>query len=109
MAVCCLSRGRRPSSTATPTHRCGGAAWKAEAVRAKVAAGEYATQSDVIRDGLRVPLARDRAVEEWLRKNLAATCDKLKADPSRAVAVGAVRARLAPAHARENRKAPPNA
>ena len=42
----------------------------AEAVRAKVAAGEYATESEVIRDGLRVLLARDRAIEDWLRKGV---------------------------------------
>jgi len=35
----------------------------ADSVRAKVASGEYATESEVIRDGLRVLLARDRAVE----------------------------------------------
>ena len=72
----------------------------AEAVRAKVAAGEYATESEVIRDGLRVLLARDRAVEDWLRKDVAAAYDKLKVDPSRAVAVGAVKGRLAAAHAK---------
>lgn len=77
----------------------------AEAVRAKVAAGEYATESEVIRDGLRVLLARDRAVEDWLRKDVAAACDKLKAAPSRAVAVDAVRARLAAAHGKAIRKA----
>ncbi|MFT3821631.1 MAG: type II toxin-antitoxin system ParD family antitoxin [Rubrivivax sp.] len=70
----------------------------AEAVRAKVAAGEYATESEVIRDGLRVLLARDRAVEDWLRRDVAAAYDALKADPSRAVSVGAVKARLAAAH-----------
>jgi Arc/MetJ-type ribon-helix-helix transcriptional regulator len=69
-------------------------------VRAKVAAGEYATESEVIRDGLRALLARDRAVERWLRKDVAAAFDKLQADPSRAVAVGAVKARLADAQAR---------
>ena len=77
----------------------------AEAVRSKVAAGEYATESEVIRDGLRVLLARDRAVEDWLRKDVAATYDKLKADPSPAVAVGAVKARLAAAHAKAVTKA----
>jgi len=39
----------------------------ADAVRAKVAAGGYATESEVTRDGLRALLARDRAVEDWLR------------------------------------------
>ena len=81
----------------------------AEAVRAKVAAGDYATESEVIRDGLRVLLARDWAVEDWLRKDVAATYDKLKADPSRAVAVGAVKARLAAAHAKATKKVPAKA
>lgn len=43
----------------------------AEAVRSKVAAGEYATESEVIRDGLRALLARDRAVESWMRVQVA--------------------------------------
>jgi putative addiction module CopG family antidote len=34
----------------------------ADAVRAKVASGEYATESEVIRDGLRALLARDQAI-----------------------------------------------
>jgi antitoxin ParD1/3/4 len=38
----------------------------AAAVKAKVRTGEYATESEVIRDGLRALLARDRAVESWL-------------------------------------------
>jgi antitoxin ParD1/3/4 len=33
----------------------------AEAVKQKVATGEYATESEVIRDGLRALLARDRS------------------------------------------------
>lgn len=77
----------------------------AEAVRAKVAAGEYATESEVIRDGLRVLLARDRAVEDWLRKDVAAAYDKLKAEPSRAVAASAVKARLAATHKTASTKA----
>lgn len=81
----------------------------AEAVREKVAAGEYATESEVIRDGLRVLLARDRAVEDWLRKDVAATYDKLKAAPSQAVAVGAVKARLAAAQAKATKKVPTKA
>ncbi len=40
-------------------------------VRAKVAKGEYATESEVIRDGLRTLLAHDRAVEDWLRDTVA--------------------------------------
>ena len=77
----------------------------ADAVRAKVAAGEYATESEVIRDGLRVLLARDRAVEDWLRNDVAAAYDALKADPSRAVGADAVKARLAVAHEKASAKA----
>ena len=43
----------------------------ADLVRAKVATGEYATENEVIRDGLRTLLARDRAVEAWLREQVA--------------------------------------
>ena len=67
----------------------------AELVRAKVAAGEYATESEVIREGLRALLAQDRAVESWLKDQVGPAFDALKADPSRAVEIKDVRARLA--------------
>jgi antitoxin ParD1/3/4 len=70
----------------------------AEAVRAKVAAGEYATESEMIRDGLRVLIARDRAVDDWLRTDVVSAYDALKADPARAVDVAGIKARLADAH-----------
>lgn len=73
----------------------------AELIRAKVATGEYATESEVIRDGLRTLLARDRAVEDWLRETVAPAYDALKADPSRGVSAKHVRAALSNA----NRKA----
>jgi hypothetical protein len=50
-------------------------------------------------------LARDRAVEDWLRKDVASTYDALKADPSRAVGVGAVKAQLAAARKKASAKA----
>jgi putative addiction module CopG family antidote len=70
----------------------------AEAIKAKVASGEYATESEVIRDGLRVLMARDRAMEHWLREQVAPAYDALKADPTRAVPGTRVRARLAAEH-----------
>jgi putative addiction module CopG family antidote len=70
----------------------------ANAVKAKVQTGEYATESEVIRDGLRVLLARDRAVESWLHCQVGSAYDALKADPSRAVTAAQVRARLAAEH-----------
>jgi antitoxin ParD1/3/4 len=64
----------------------------ADAVKSKVAAGEYATESEVIRDGLRALLARDRAVESWLHEQVGPAYDALKANPSRAVSAADVRA-----------------
>jgi antitoxin ParD1/3/4 len=70
----------------------------ADAVKSKVAAGEYATESEVIRDGLRALLARDRAVESWLHEQVGPAYDALKANPSRAVSTADVRAMLAAEH-----------
>jgi antitoxin ParD1/3/4 len=75
----------------------------ADLVRAKVAAGEYATESEVIRDGLRTLLARDRAVEAWLRDDVAPAYDGLKVDPSRAVSLDDVRAALSAEHEKAKR------
>ncbi len=72
-----------------------------EAVKAKVTAGEYATESEVIRDGLRALMARDRAMQSWLRDQVGPAYDALKADPSRAVTADQVRARLAAERAKE--------
>jgi antitoxin ParD1/3/4 len=70
----------------------------ADVIRAKVATGEYATESEVIRDGLRTLLARDRAVEDWLREKVAPAYDALKADPSRVVSSEHVRSALSNEH-----------
>jgi antitoxin ParD1/3/4 len=70
----------------------------AEVIKAKVASGEYATESEVIRDGMRVLMARDRAMEQWLRDQIGPAHDALKADPTRAVSGTRVRARLAAEH-----------
>jgi antitoxin ParD1/3/4 len=77
----------------------------AEIVRAKVAAGEYATESEVIRDGLRALMARDRAVETWLLKQVGPAYDALKTDPSRGVSIDRLRARLAAEHKGAPKKA----
>ena len=72
----------------------------ADVVKAKVRAGEYASESEVIRDGLLVLMARDRAVENWLHNQVGPAFDALKSDPSRAVTADQVRARLAAEHAK---------
>jgi len=72
----------------------------ADMVKDKVRAGEYASDSEVIREGLRALMARDRAVENWLKNQVGPAYDALKADPSRAVTADQVRARLAAEHAK---------
>ncbi|MEM5387867.1 type II toxin-antitoxin system ParD family antitoxin [Paraburkholderia phymatum] len=66
----------------------------AELVRAKVASGEYASESEVIRDGLRSLAARDRAVEAWLARQVLPAAAALEADPQRGLTVDEVRAHL---------------
>lgn len=72
----------------------------ADVVKEKVRSGEYASESEVIRDGLRALLARDRAVENWLVQQVGPAYDALKADPSRALTADEVRTRLAAEHAK---------
>ena len=66
-------------------------------VRSKVESGEYASESEVIREGLRALQRHDRALDLWLKEHAAAAYDALKADPSRGVPVERVRAALAAA------------
>jgi len=72
----------------------------AEMVRAKVSSGEYASESEVIRDGLRALQARERAVEHWLREQVAPAYDATKTDPARVVSTANVRAALRTARAK---------
>lgn len=61
-------------------------------VRAKVASGEYASESEVIRDGLRALKARERALDEWLRQQALPAYDAYRDDPSRGIPLEEVRA-----------------
>ena len=63
-------------------------------VKAKVASGEYATESEVIRDGLRTLQARDAALENWLRGEVAKSYDEFAADPSIGIPAGDIMAQL---------------
>ena len=72
----------------------------AQMVRVKVSSGEYASESEVIRDGLRALQARDRAVENWLRQEVAPAYDAMKGDPSRGRSIADVRGSLAAEHKR---------
>lgn len=68
-------------------------------VRAKVASGEYASESEVVREGLRALRSRDRAMEDWLHNSAVPSYEALKADPARGVSVTQARAALAARHA----------
>ncbi|MGL4959588.1 MAG: type II toxin-antitoxin system ParD family antitoxin [Inquilinus sp.] len=72
----------------------------ADMVRAKVSSGEYASESEVIRDGLRALQARDQALEKWLRTEVAAAYDEAKANPSSLLDSEQVLEQLAKLHAR---------
>ena len=67
-------------------------------VRAKVASGDYASESEVLREGLRALQARDRALESWLNGGAAKAYDAIQAHPSRARSTDDIRAALAAEH-----------
>ncbi len=77
----------------------------AKMVKDKVASGEYATESEVVRDGLRSLAARDAAIEKWLVEEVVPTLHALDADPSRVIPADEAWRRIA-AHmtARSSRK-----
>jgi len=70
----------------------------ADAIKSKVRAGEYATESEGSREGLRARWSRDRAIESWLTQKVGVAFDALKADPTRAVTVDQVRESIAKEH-----------
>ena len=72
----------------------------AQLVKDKVASGEYASESEVIRDGLRTLAARDKAVEAWLRNEVVPAYDAMKANPERGLSADEVRARIDALHRR---------
>jgi antitoxin ParD1/3/4 len=69
-------------------------------VRDKVECGEYASESEVVRDGLRALAARDKAMERWLKKEAGPALDAVRADPTRGRTLPQVRATLAALHKR---------
>lgn len=57
-----------------------------------------ASESEVVRDGLRALFAREAAVEAWLRSDVVAAYDELRADRSQAISADDMRAHLARVH-----------
>lgn len=64
-----------------------------------VAAGGYASASEVVRAGLRALQERDAAVERWLRDEVAPVYDAMQTNPGRALSADAVGTALARHHA----------
>ncbi|MBF4618045.1 type II toxin-antitoxin system ParD family antitoxin [Clavibacter sp. VKM Ac-2873] len=67
----------------------------ADAVRSRVESGDFASESEVVREGLRALLARDRAVEEWLRDEVVTTYDEMRRDPESGLTAAEIRSELA--------------
>lgn len=70
----------------------------ADALRARFQSGEYASESEFIRDGFRTLFARDQAADEWLRQDFANAYDALRSDLTREVTPQRLRDRLAAEH-----------
>jgi putative addiction module CopG family antidote len=66
----------------------------ARMLKDKVASGEYATESEVIRAGLRALQAQEQAVERWLRDEVARSVDEVSASPDRVIPVEDVLVRI---------------
>jgi putative addiction module CopG family antidote len=67
-------------------------------IKTKVASGEYASDSEVVRDGLRTLQARDVALEKFLREEAAKSYDEYKIDPKNVVSIADVSAGLDARH-----------
>lgn len=64
------------------------------AIEARVDAGEYASESDLVREGLEGFLNDDAAVESWLRDEIVARCRRRASDPSPLIPVEDVMDRM---------------
>ncbi|WP_374942034.1 type II toxin-antitoxin system ParD family antitoxin [Sphingomonas sp.] len=67
----------------------------AEAVRARVASGTYADESEVIREGLRALNERERATEAWLKGPVVEAYDAWEAGTLETVPLADVRKEFA--------------
>jgi putative addiction module CopG family antidote len=66
----------------------------AEVVASKLKSGNYASVSEVMRDGVRALMDRDAAVERWLHEQVVAGHQEYLADPSKGVPADAVLSRI---------------
>jgi len=63
-------------------------------MKTEVASGEYASKSEVIREGLRALQARDQAMENWLKNVVCPAYDAIKAGKMRLYTIDEVRASI---------------
>lgn len=75
-------------------------------IKARVASGEYASENEVIREGIRALAARDRTVENWLREQVVPAYEALKTDPERGVSSMQLREKLAVEHRKASKGEP---
>jgi antitoxin ParD1/3/4 len=66
----------------------------AQMVKDKVSSGKYASESEVIRDGLRTLVARDSAMQRWLLEEVVPTLEDARAHPERLLTAEEVRKNL---------------
>jgi antitoxin ParD1/3/4 len=75
-------------------------------IKSKVQSGAYASESEVVRDGLRALMARDAALERWLGTEGVARYDASVTDPSRAIPAEKVRVDLEAYMKRRRKRSP---
>ena len=66
----------------------------ARMIKEKVASGQYARESEVVREGLRALAERDEVVERWLREEVAPSVIEHERNPQAATPLEEVAARL---------------
>lgn len=66
----------------------------AKLLRSKIASGRYATESEVVREGLLALADRDESLDRWLRTTVVRAANEMRHDPSRGLTAAQVRASL---------------
>jgi len=64
-------------------------------VRARMASGDYASEGDVVREGLEMLADRDRSTEQWLRSEVVAAYEEWEADPTQSLSAAEIISSLA--------------
>jgi antitoxin ParD1/3/4 len=76
---------------------------QARYIDAQVAAGAYASGSEVVRAGLRSLQERHAVLERWLREEVLPTIHRMEADPSRGIPADRVLENIRAHHAKRKR------